>query len=130
MPFSARRGECLLIPLPNPENLHLFVILTEQERFTGNCIVVNIETRQRKSDTTLVLHSGDHPFITHESVVRYKSAHVVSAEKLIELVNLKRAFPKEPCLDSLLDKICAGLLKSPYTPNDVKEFYTNITWKL
>lgn len=97
---------------------------------TGNVIIVNIESRTSKSDTTVKLHPGDHGFITNESTVRYHDLRIISIATLKKWVINKYAIVKDPVSPEVLKIICKGLLKSKFTPNEIKTFYSDITWTI
>jgi hypothetical protein len=130
MPFTAAPGETLLLPTPNVQNKHLFIIITSREPNTNNVIIVGLETNRGRSDTTVILRQGDHPFIQHETSVRYSGAKIVSADTLIQLVDRGIAIPKDPCSPKLLERIRQGLLRSPHTTNEILEHYRNLMWPL
>ena len=72
---------------------HLHIICTKQFFYkdTGaqSVLAVNVSSIREKGtyDGTCVLRAGDHPFITHDSYIRYKDAVVMKVEKLISAVN-------------------------------------------
>lgn len=74
---------------------HLHIICTKQFFYkdTGaqSVLAVNVSSIREKGtyDGTCVLRAGDHPFITHDSYIRYKDAVVMKVEKLISLAKLQ-----------------------------------------
>jgi hypothetical protein len=124
-----RRADTLLIPTPNSSN-HLFVVVTQKQVHTNSVIIVCFETAKSHPDRTVILNPGDHPFITHQTFVGYRHARIVSADDLIRYVEYGTAFPRDPCSIELLEKIREGVCRSKFTPNLVKEFYTQITWPI
>ena len=53
---------------------HLWIIVAEIDPSTRKAVCVNITSEQADSDKTCQLNKGDHPFVTHASVVYYKDS--------------------------------------------------------
>lgn len=130
MPFELKRGDAYLISFPGNPNAHLFVVITEIESTTGNFVMVGIESINKRSDLTVILKPGDHPFIKHESAITYRMASIRSLSWLEGFTNRKLASRKEPFTEEIIERVCKGFLRSPQTPNDVKDFFLNLTWKI
>ena len=126
MSFNADQGETLLVPT-SPSRNHLFVVVTERDP-GGRVLIINFETRKRITDDTVIIKAGEHPFVTHETSVRYKSARIVDADLLINKVKTGIVESREPCSPELLEKIRLGIMKSPHTSNEVRDFYDDIIW--
>ncbi len=122
------QGDCLLIETNVDKDgliqAHLFVVVLEPQEHTNTTIIVNIETlRSRKQDQTTVLRAGEHEFITSDSFVNYRRARIVSADDLDRLIEEGEAKVK-PAVDSkVLERICDGVLRSPFIPLEVAEMY-------
>jgi len=118
-------GSTLLIP-SGAEGHHLFIILNEPKDFEGylnSSVLVDICTiRRGPYDNTCEIQSGSHPFIANQSYVAYRHARIERHEGLIAKVNSKFFIPNEPVDGDLLKRIQEGLLKSPQTPNFLKNF--------
>ena len=74
---------------------HLHIICTKQFFYkdTGaqSVLAVNVSSIREKGtyDGTCVLRAGDHPFITHDSYIRYKDAVVISSYLPLILAKLQ-----------------------------------------
>jgi hypothetical protein len=120
-------GDCFLIQtyfdLGGSKAAHLFVIVLEWEEHTRNTIIVNIDTLQRKSDHTTILDRGDHEFIKHPSFVNYRKARIISSLELEGMLNSGIAKPKPSFTNEIFQRICEGILRSRFTPAEVREMY-------
>jgi len=106
---------------PNP---HLWIVLTEPQPPDHQVVIVNITENKQRSDTTVVLHPGDHPFIRKESVVRYGDALIVDARLLDECVKGRKARLGGPCSADLLNRIQVGVSASIFTHKKIAAFCT------
>jgi len=113
-------GDTYLLRKPNQEVGHLWVVLTGLDEATGKVIVVNLTTLRAGSDTTVILKRGDHDFIEHETVVFYLDAQWVPAVALEAAVNQRAGRRLAPFRADVLERICAGLLVSKFTPKQIK----------
>ena len=93
---------------------HLHIICTKQFFYkdTGaqSVLAVNVSSIREKGtyDGTCVLRAGDHPFITHDSYIRYKGAVVMRVEKLISAVNSGEITVMGNVSDEVFGRILAG----------------------
>jgi hypothetical protein len=94
---------------------HLWFVLTDPDPETGKVVIVSLSTLREGKDQTVILRRGDHPFITHESVIVYWDAQCVCADELRQASRNGLVKPHEPCADWLLKHIQDGLLASPFT---------------
>ena len=91
-------------------------------------IAVNLTTlknrpgKKSRQDTTTILKSSDHPFITHDSIIAYEYARIVSRSEALNM--LKSGDKQENMSESVLARIVAGLQRSKYTRFEVQDFYT------
>jgi len=122
-------GDCLLIETYTDEDgnviSHLFIIVLEAQDYTNNTIIVNLSSYDRgaKHDNTTILNAGDHDFIIRESYIVYRKARIRSMNELEELINSGKAQLREPLEENVFQKVCEGILKSSFTPSEVKEMY-------
>lgn len=101
-------------------NVHCWVMILKVangRQFVGVMLV----TARPHSDTTVILHPGDHPFISRPTSVDYGSAKPLVISKLEEWIGARRALPQEPLTAELLARVAAGLCQSSRTPNHVRE---------
>jgi hypothetical protein len=130
MTLQLHPGDCYLIEFPPNPKRHLQVIITSVEKNTGNFILVGIESLNKRSDKTTILHPGEHSFILRDSALVYRLADVYDIKWLQEKIDTKKASKKEPVSASILKRICDGLVSSPQTRERVREFYLSLSWKL
>jgi hypothetical protein len=119
-------GDTFLIPKRGEDIEHLWIVITEPDA-DANAVCVSVTTRRSYSDTTVVLGVGDHPFITHESVIHYVDARILDLRKVQAALDARtRTFicrSHKPCSEVLLARVQDGLLKSPYPTKGVKAFF-------
>ena len=108
-------------PSHDPDRKHLFVLLThglgEQEEvlLVSLCSIV----AGVPHDASCVLQAGDHPFVKHPTSIRYDKPRYLPREKLLAGVKAGVFAPHDPVSEDVYDRICAGLLASPFaTPKD------------
>jgi len=117
-----KAGDSVLMPKPGANQIpHLWIVITDPNN-NGECVIVNITTYKAISDNTVVLKSGDHPFIKHDSIVEYMDARIVSEQKLEAAIKGGAAISKERCPVSTLAKIQKGILKSPHAARKIVAF--------
>lgn len=94
---------------------HLWFVLTDPDPETGKVVIVSLSTLRAGKDQTVILNRGDHPFITHESVIVYRDARCVSSDELRHALRNGWIKPHQPCADRILKQVQDGLLASPFT---------------
>jgi hypothetical protein len=103
---------------------HLFVIVAEIDKKTHQIVIIPIDTiRGRKFDHQTVLQPGCHDFVTSASYVNYRRTRVISIEELDDLVTKEIAKKRDSLLPEVLEQIRDGILKSDFTPMEVRELY-------
>lgn len=130
--FQPVRRATLLIPSGPAHDFdrkHLFIILTDPvaDPVNGNKVSVlltNLSTLDiaLQHDPTCILHLGDHPFVTRDSYVSYRTSRIQEAEKIINGVASGMLVAKEPMDSGIVDRICEGL-DSYQTPEKIKRFF-------
>jgi hypothetical protein len=103
-------------------NRHLWIVVTEPQPPDFQCVIVNITRQQQKSDNTVVLRPGDHPFIVRDSVIRYADASIVDVRDLDRCLANRVAKPRDACSAELLKRIQGGISVSIFTPKKVVDF--------
>lgn len=117
------RGDAFLIPAPgSPTPPHLWIVLTEPDPHTFECVIVSVTTLRYGEDQTVILQRGDNSFIRHQSVVYYADAQIVNARRLEACVVAGAAQRHEECSADILKLVQDGVLASPFTPNKVHDF--------
>jgi hypothetical protein len=78
----------------------------------------------------VVLQRGDHPFVSHESVIYYQDARILDLSLVERALNAGiRDFVcklREPCDGDLLRRIQAGMVLSKQPKREVKDFFKRI----
>ncbi len=99
---------------------HLWIFVIEPNS-SGLALMVNLTSKKSHSvDLTVVLNVGDHPFITHETVVNFIDATDVNIGLIDQAVQMGQAKLHSPCSKVLLEKIQKGFISSPFTKNKLK----------
>ncbi len=74
--------------IPEKYDHHLWVVLSDPMVDPEKVVLVNFTTHTVDEEQHCVLKKGDHPFIKHKTVVRYRDAKLVRASDL-EVLLLK-----------------------------------------
>ena len=117
-------GDTFILPKTVGAIEHLWILVTPP---INNCSVgVNLTKLRPNADTTVILQPGEHPFIKIQSTILYSDSRHIDLLKLSEMLD-KGSFKftcaaHTKCNAQLLAKIQNGLLVSPYTPTDIKDF--------
>ena len=106
----------------NAASSHLYVVITAPSGADGCFAIVNLTTKQdrRGEDYSCVLHAGEHPFIIHDTIVRFVDAAMTdeaafrAASSTGGIIHLGAASPE------LLRKIQDAALLSRFTPTKIK----------
>lgn len=117
----------LLIPSGPAEAKHLFVILTNADKY-GQLLLVSISTIRtgKNYDATTIVVPGEHEFIKAPSFVYYRKIEQRPRTGLIKCVENGLFSTKEPTTDRLFNRICSGLPQSEMSaPWAIKYFAEN-----
>lgn len=117
-----QRGDSFLLAARPQQWLHLWIVATEPLPATTETVVVSVTTLRNAADQTVVLRKGDHPFIQHDSVVRYGSAQIFLGSKIDSEIETGATKSHARCTEDLIDEIEEGLWASPFTPNKILRF--------
>lgn len=122
--FFPTRGVALLIPSGPEDMRHLFFILTTADA-DKNHLLANISTWRQNTffDDTCVLRQGDHDFIRAKSFVEYRFAKIQASAEIKKKVDAGEFIYKPPPSPDVLQKICDGVIKSPHTRLNIKNYY-------
>lgn len=99
---------------------HLWVVINDPQAHNGIALIVNVTTLRPEAETTCILKKGEHPFIKHDSYVRYMSARDPKAQDLDKLIKLGKFKPREAVTPALLAKLRAGAQASTMLPLGLK----------
>ncbi len=89
-----------------------------------NMAIVNLTTLRKGADTTVILKSGDHPFVKHDTTVYYEDARIASCVPIIALLNAPSLGYElhDDCSDLILKKIQQGIFDSDFVSEGVQEY--------
>jgi hypothetical protein len=113
-------GFTFLSPTPSSSVEHLYVILFPP--VGGKVLFVNVTTPKNDRDITCVLKVGDHPFLTHESVINYADATEATLERVEQAISMKVFKPHVPFSADLLQRVQDGAAVSPAFPPKFRKY--------
>jgi len=113
-------GMTILLPTSDGNRPHLWVVITPPT--VDEAVIVNITTKRERSDLTVVLNVGDHPFIKHPSVVYYSDARITPVVALENAIKSNYFRTHQGFAVSVLSKIQKGIFVSEFTPRKIKMF--------
>lgn len=117
-------GDTFLTDDGDEENFHLWIIITPPNE--GEVITVCVVTAHKRSERLVVLNSGDHPFITHESVIAYGWSKIRAVGDIEAAFAAKAAKLREPISPAILKRAQDALLDSDFTPNGVRHYFKSL----
>lgn len=95
---------------------HLWVIINDPAAHQNTALFVNVTTLSAIAELTCVLKAGEHPFIRHDSWIRFASAKSATVTQL-DVLEAKRLIIRQPAAAAaLVQKIRAGAAASPLLP--------------
>lgn len=106
---------------------HLHIICSKQffnkDAGAMSVLAVNVSSVRPEAqfDDTCVLHAGDHPFIVHDSYVRYKDAVVMKVERILSAIDSGEITVLEEVSDDVFERVLAGFEKSIHTKTKIKK---------
>lgn len=127
--FIPTRRATVLVPsgtAQQPNLKHLFILVTEPDGEPKVVIMVSISSVRPGAhlDPTCLLYSGDHPFVSRDSFVAYRTAQFIETDRLMRGVKKGVLIPKDPMESSIFARICQGVLDSRFTPGEIKIAYS------
>jgi hypothetical protein len=93
---------------------HLWLILNEPLAHHNEALIVNVSTLRLDAETTCIISPGEHPFLKHDSYVRYASARRAKVADLAAALRKGLLQPHQPASAALLAKVRAGAQASPH----------------
>lgn len=85
---------------------HLWIVINDPAQHDGQVLYVNVTSLTgRFDDLTCVLQRGEHPFIKHDSYVRFDGAKVALVAQLDEAERLRLIARDEKATEELVKKI-------------------------
>ena len=95
---------------------HLWIVINDPRQHGDTALFVNVTTMTAIAETTCVLQRGEHPFLAHQSWVRYASAKTALVSQLDVLAASGLIIRQAAASAALLAKIRAGAAASPRLP--------------
>jgi hypothetical protein len=101
---------------------HLWFVLSDPDA-NGEVVCVSLTSHENHEDGTTICRRGEHPFITHDSIVLYASARRMQVAAIEAAINatIGRVRRDARCSDELLERIRRGAIQSVFTPNGIKK---------
>jgi hypothetical protein len=99
---------------------HLWLVINDPSAHGGVVLIVNVSTLRPNAETTCLVQRGEHPFIQHDSYVRYGSARKAREVDLEKLVRAGRLRPHQIANKALLEKVRAGATASPHLAEELR----------
>jgi hypothetical protein len=99
---------------------HLWIIVNDPAAHAGIALIVNVSTLRQNAETTCIVQQGEHPFIQHDSYVRYGSAREAKVADLVEGVKRRLLKPHQSASQHLLAKVRAGARASPFLAQELR----------
>ena len=123
-----KSGDCFEMPKRGSDTPHLWILLTNPDE-RGLAVMVNITTKRPNSDCAVILKKGDHPYITHPSVVFYADAQITDTSLIESAIDTEhpQVIPCNSCSPEILRRIQQGLIISDFTPAKVIQFFRKTT---
>lgn len=106
---------------------HLHIICTEPffNKETGemSVLAVNISSVREGSpyDDTCILHAGDHPFVKHDSYVRYRDAVAMRVSRIRFAIETQEISVLDRLDDDIFSQVIGGFQKSEQTKTKIKK---------
>jgi len=100
---------------------HLWVIISEPSLDKQNVVIVNLTTYDGVEEQTCTLDVGDHRFVKHKTVVRYRDAKSVPSSHLEKLERAQMLRRHDPLSAELLRRIREGASRSDFLPEQCRK---------
>ena len=130
MPYVPARGHTLLIPSGtsnNPDQNHLFVIITERCPANRHLLVNLTSIRPGvHHDPACIVEIGEHPFVTSQSYIVYRLARTDHAAHLTRCVDGWIFRQREDVPQDLLQRICDGVLQSEFIKRADRSYFRQV----
>ena len=114
-------GETFLFPLGGDQTPHLWIVATTPGH-DGLFAIVSLTSLKGSKDQTVILRSGEHPFIRWDTCVAYALADLTSSDKLQDVLDRGIAELRGPLRRDLLELVVSGFSASPFTKKRINDF--------
>jgi hypothetical protein len=99
---------------------HLYVVISDPGLDSEHVVIVNMST-DRGQDRACILQPGEHPFVRHQTCMRFCDARIQTNAEIEWLIASNVAQRGEPVSPGLLDRIRQGAGISAQTPFKCKQ---------
>lgn len=99
---------------------HLWLVLNDPPAHHDVALMVNVSTLRPNAETTCIVRPGEHPFLKHDSYVRYASARRAGVADLAAALKRGLLQRHQPASAALLAKVRAGALASPHLAGELR----------
>jgi len=120
--FSGDPGDAIRFSSYGESTPHLYVVVTPPDGNPPQVVIVNLTSKRRHSDTTVVLRPTHHPFLDRETVVNFNKARIVRVETLMHRIEDGIAEAREAFSEDVLKVIQKGVLQSKRTPLHIQKY--------
>ena len=107
------------------ETAHLWVVLTTPDAL-GQVLLINFTTLRPHSDCTVVIQPGEHPYVVHATVAHFADARLTAAPSIEAAIASGLFRTHQDCSPDLLNRLLAGTLASPHTPEKIKRYLRQV----
>lgn len=101
---------------------HLWMIISDTDQCADKVLIVNFTSWNDNKDPACRVHSGEHPFVKHESCVSYRDARLVRVADLKKWESGTLITRKEPLAPTLLERIRSGAACSRFLKIKLRQF--------
>lgn len=99
---------------------HLWLIINDPAAHHNLALIVNVTTLRLDAESTCLVAPGEHPFVKHDSYVRFAGARQARVADLAAAVKKGLLKPQQAASKTLLEKIRTGAQASPQLPCELR----------
>ncbi len=103
---------------------HLQVVISDPSLDREKVVIVNMTT-DRGKDPACILIPGDHPFVKHNTSIRYDKARIAADKEIEWLISTSAATREEAVCDAVLERIRRGAAVTAEIPFGCKQVLIN-----
>jgi hypothetical protein len=100
-------------------NPHLWIVLTPPDK-NGQCVIINLTTSSHGKHS-MILKTGDHPYIRHDSDVNFGDSFISSESQIAGALKSREAVANQPLNQTFLNQIITAAKAHPAPPRAVRK---------